>query len=173
MESGSNLGAVSGDWVSLAPGAELTMVSTSDANNLPTLNLGEVGRAYGNRPSRITVELPAEIDKLELFRHLIATGRTLGNCEEWASVAHALPKSHRITFECDPQSNSTVGEDGVRSLLMQGHDSGSTPAPKWILGVVTAACVLLVATVVVVVCIAARPKKKEEYPSLVNYASTR
>jgi hypothetical protein len=170
MIGSSVLLGVSGDWISVATGAEVIL--TAQGRTLPRINLGSVGRLYSTQPSRIVVELKEdEFSERELSTlHIeLITGRTLAGCEQWISVASVSPESHRLSFACEPPNDASVDDSGMRAVVLQGGPPWSTPTSQnWTVIFVAVAAVLVVGGVVIGICVWRRPPQDGELviPSL-------
>jgi hypothetical protein len=153
---------VSGDWVSVATGAEVIL--TAQGRILPRINLGSVGRLYSTQPSRVVVEVKEdEFSESELSTlHIeLITGRTLAGCERWINVASVSPESHRLSFACEPPNDASVDESGMRAVVLQGEPWNPQTSQNWTVIIVAVAAVLVVGGVVIGICVWRRsPSKK-------------
>jgi hypothetical protein len=175
LQGGSQLAAVDGGNITLLP--DVTIEVAAVYQQLPKLDLGNVGINYSVVPSELRIDIPEGTvahEELEAFSRPVISGRTL-NCQQW-KLKVALSDEANFQVECE-----TTGSGGRLLALPEvslvikgkkkqapsattpaGHDSGHQTAI--IVGVCAGVVVVVVIVLVVVVVSANRREKQNREP---------
>jgi hypothetical protein len=110
LQSGASLMAAPFDKITLVPEVELEF-RCGKAEDLPHLDLGEIGENYSVLPSLLKVVIDSSSSSDEIHKPLIQ-GKTLSNCAEWQKKVTGFPSEYETKCE-------TISGPG-QSLLADG-----------------------------------------------------
>jgi hypothetical protein len=108
LGEGASLSPPAGESIRLMNGVSVLMTGT-DFDRLPLLDLGEIGESYSIVPSEIEIRMAEDRSSFGEFHRLIVKGRTLSNCEEWKERVSGLPSN--LMAMCEP-----ISGEGARLL---------------------------------------------------------
>jgi hypothetical protein len=135
------------------------IVIVAQGKALPVLGLGFIGEAYTKVPRTISLTISDEgFEKKEIgaFTHVIISGETLSNCEEWLNMVELSDRKHFQVLCVSGSGAKTLAE--VRALVVKGIDQGDDPSSDLVVYVAVAVAAVVVIGVIVFVLL--RKKKK-------------
>jgi hypothetical protein len=137
------------------------IVLVAAAKSLPAVDLGLIGEDYTKLPKAISVTISADpFEKKDLgsFSHVLISGQTLSNCEQWKSLVKLSDPAH---FEAVCEDGAVPGAKtlaGVRSLVVKGLKQED--GPNLILYIAAAAGVVVVIVVIVAIVVCCKKRRR-------------
>jgi hypothetical protein len=153
LESGSSLRAAPQGQIILVPDLELEFRGP-DVDQLPYLDLGDIGATYDVIPSVLNIVIESESFSGDVNRFLVQ-GKTLSNCLEWHSKVTGL--SSGCEMQCKPMPNSDqsllAGEEVIGLFIVKSGDSAveDTVSAAVMAGTFVAIVVVVIGIVVVAI----------------------
>jgi hypothetical protein len=173
MTGKSKLMAAAGDKITLEPNVRIVFESSDE--NVPFLDLGNIGDNYTITPEKFAIELQAVSFKpADGFRHTLLQGETLTNCEDWIEIAEYDKETFTVTCEEGGGEGGRGLRARVRRLVVKGRkdargaDSDDGLPPGAIVAIVIAGVVLLVGVAILAFILVKRSRKSGSSSSSVS-----